>query len=132
MQQGKVDAVIVGADRIAANGDAANKIGTYPLAVLAARHRIPFYVAAPTSTLDPRTPDGSTIPIEERAPGEVTHIAGARVAAEGVHVYAPAFDITPAALITAIVTEKGVLRPPYGPSIAAVLADRPPESVGIR
>jgi methylthioribose-1-phosphate isomerase len=121
LQSGKVQAVIVGADRIAANGDAANKIGTYPLAVLAAYHKVPFYIAAPTSTLDPSTPTGSGIPIEERNPSEVTHLAGARIAAEGTRVFAPAFDVTPAALITAIITEKGVLRPPYPRSIAAVL-----------
>lgn len=121
LQAGKVQAVIVGADRIAANGDAANKIGTYPLAVLAAYHKVPFYIAAPTSTLDHATPTGAGIPIEERDPSEVTHLAGARIAAEGVSVFAPAFDVTPAALITAIITEKGVLRPPYQRSIAALL-----------
>jgi methylthioribose-1-phosphate isomerase len=125
LRQGKVQAVIVGADRIAANGDAANKIGTYPLAVLAARHGIPFYVAAPTSTIDPATPDGDSIPIEERPPEEVTHIGGRRIAAAGVKVFAPAFDVTPASLITAIITEKAVLRPPYHESIAAVTRERP-------
>jgi methylthioribose-1-phosphate isomerase len=120
LQQGKVQAVIVGADRIAANGDAANKIGTYPLAVLAAYHKVPFFIAAPTSTLDPSTPDGSRIPIEERNPSELTHLAGARIAAEGALTYTPAFDVTPAALITAIITEKGVLRPPLGRAIAAL------------
>ncbi len=120
LQAGKVQAVIVGADRIAANGDTANKIGTYPLAVLAAHHRVPFYIAAPTSTFDPATPTGADIPIEERHPSEVTHFAGTRIAAEGTAVFAPAFDVTPAALITAIITEKGVLRPPYPRSIAAL------------
>jgi methylthioribose-1-phosphate isomerase len=96
LRQGKVQAVIVGSDRIAANGDVANKIGTYPLAVLAARHGVPFYVAAPTSTIDPATPDGGGIPIEERPPEEVTHIGGLRIAAAGVKVFAPAFDVTPA------------------------------------
>ena len=113
MQAGKVKAVVVGADRIAANGDTANKIGTYGLAVLAKEHRIPFYVAAPLSTIDPATATGKDIPIEERHPDEVTHLAGKRVAADGVRVYNPAFDVTPAEYITAIVTEEGVLRPPY-------------------
>ena len=105
MSRGRVDRVIVGADRIAANGDVANKIGTYPLAVLADRHGIPFYVAAPTTTIDPATPDGAAIPIEERDPGEVT---GSAPAANF------AFDVTPAELVTAIVTEDGVIEPPYG------------------
>jgi methylthioribose-1-phosphate isomerase len=109
MAQGQVDAVVVGADRIARNGDTANKIGTYALSVLAAAHRVPFYVAAPTSTIDPSAADGSAIPIEHRDPGE---LAGAS-AAEGVAVYNPAFDVTPAANITAIVTELGVHRPPF-------------------
>jgi methylthioribose-1-phosphate isomerase len=119
-----VQAIIVGADRIAANGDAANKIGTYPLAVLAAAHRIPFYVAAPTSTIDTALPDGSRIPIEERRPEEVTHVGGVRVAAEGVTVFAPAFDVTPASLITAIITELGTLIPPFPESIASTIASR--------
>jgi len=113
MQQRKIDAVIVGADRIAANGDVANKIGTYPLAVLAARHGIPFYVAVPTSTIDLETESGRSIPIEERAAEEVTHIAGIRVAADGVRVYAPAFDVTPHELVTAIITERGIAGAPY-------------------
>jgi methylthioribose-1-phosphate isomerase len=117
LQQSQVSAVIVGADRIAANGDVANKIGTYPLAVLAERHMIPFYVAAPTSTVDTTSKSGAQIPIEERAAEEITHIAGIHVAAEGVRVYAPAFDITPNQLVTAIVTEAGILRPPYNVSI---------------
>ena len=112
MAQGRVDRVIVGADRIAANGDVANKVGTYPLAVLADRHVVPFYVAAPVSTIDPATPDGASIPIEERDPGEVV--------AEG-EAFNPAFDVTPAELVTAIVTEAGVLRPPYAESIARAL-----------
>ncbi|HET6273872.1 MAG TPA: S-methyl-5-thioribose-1-phosphate isomerase [Bacteroidota bacterium] len=120
MQQRKVDAVIVGADRIAANGDVANKIGTYPLAVLAARHGIPFYVAVPTSTIDLETESGGSIPIEERAAEEVTHIAGIRVAAEGVRVYAPAFDVTPHELVTAIITERGIARAPYGGALEAL------------
>src|SRR4051812_27325918 len=111
MAAGLVDRVVVGADRIAANGDVANKIGTYPLAVLAARHEIPFYVAAPVSTIDPHTRDGKGIPIEERDPVEV--------AAEG-HAFNPAFDVTPAELVTAIFTEAGALEPPYGESIASL------------
>lgn len=111
MGQGKVDAVIVGADRIAANGDTANKIGTYGLAVLAKAHGIPFYVAAPFSTIDRKTPTGKTIPIEERSPREVTHSGDIRIAPEGVQVYNPAFDVTPAGYITAIITEKGAFAP---------------------
>ncbi|BCW96229.1 MAG: S-methyl-5-thioribose-1-phosphate isomerase [Fimbriimonadales bacterium] len=113
MAQGKVDAVIAGADRIAANGDTANKIGTYTLAVLAHYHRAPFYIAAPVSTIDPRTPDGASIPIEYRDPAEVTHIDGLQVAPTGAPALNPAFDVTPAALIHAIITERGVFRPPY-------------------
>jgi len=113
MRQGLVDAVIVGADRIAANGDVANKIGTYTVAVLAKQHDIPFYVAAPVSTLDLTIPDGSHIPIEQREPAEVTHIGGARVVPEGVPVFNPAFDVTPHEFVTAIVTDRGVARPPY-------------------
>jgi methylthioribose-1-phosphate isomerase len=111
MARGLVDRVVVGADRIAANGDVANKVGTYSLAVLAARHRIPFYVAAPLSTVDPDTPDGGSIPIEERAAAEV---------ADGVPALNLAFDVTPASLVTALVTEAGVLEPPYEEAIAAV------------
>jgi methylthioribose-1-phosphate isomerase len=113
MRQGLVDAVVVGADRIAANGDVANKIGTYPLAVLARQHEIPFYVAAPISTLDLKIPDGSHIPIEQRTPVEVTHVGGVRVVPEGVNVFNPAFDVTPNQFVTAIITEKGIARPPY-------------------
>ncbi len=108
-----VDLVVVGADRIGQNGDVANKIGTYPLAVLAARHRVPFYVAAPSSTIDPDLRDGADIPIEERAAEEVTEFAGARIAPAGILAWNPAFDVTPAELVTAIVTERGVIRPPY-------------------
>jgi methylthioribose-1-phosphate isomerase len=117
MKKGAVDLVIVGADRIAANGDAANKIGTYGLAVLARAHGIPFYVAAPLSTIDPALPDGGAIPIEERTPDEVTHIAGIRTAPEGIAVWNPAFDVTPHELITAIITEAGVIRPPFAEGI---------------
>ncbi len=119
-QQGTFDAVIVGADRIAANGDAANKIGTYTVAVLANAHGVPFYVAAPVSTIDPDCPTGAEIPIEERSAQEVTEIHGTRVAPEGIAVRHPAFDVTPARLITAIITERGVLRAPYGEAIAAL------------
>jgi eIF-2B alpha/beta/delta-like uncharacterized protein len=118
MKQGKVDLVIVGADRISANGDAANKIGTYALAVLARAHGIPFYIAAPLSTIDPSLPDGEAIPIEERSPDELTHVQGVRTAPDGVPVWNPAFDVTPHALIAAIVTEEGILRPPFSASIA--------------
>jgi methylthioribose-1-phosphate isomerase len=118
MRQGLVDAVIVGADRIAANGDVANKIGTYTVAVLARQHDIPFYVAAPLSTLDLSIPDGSHIPIEQRTPTEVTHIGGTRIVPEGVSVFNPAFDVTPNEFVTAIVTEVGVVRAPYKDSLA--------------
>jgi len=121
MKEQRVQAVLVGADRIAANGDAANKIGTYGVALLARAHNIPFYVLAPTSTLDPKTPDGSAIPIEERMAEEVIHGFGRITAPETVHVYSPAFDVTPAELITAIVCETGVLKPDYRKSIAAAV-----------
>ncbi len=117
---GKVDVVVVGADRIAANGDVANKIGTYTVAVLAREHDVPFYVAAPTSTIDLATADGDGIPIEERSAREVTHVGSSRVAAEGVGVWNPAFDVTPHRFVAGIVTERGICRPPYGESLAAV------------
>lgn len=117
MHQGLVDAVIVGADRIAANGDVANKIGTYPLSVLAKQHEIPFYVAAPTSTLDLKIPDGSHIPIEQRDATELTHIAGVRIVPDGVSVLNPAFDVTPHQFVTAIITERGVALAPYEQSL---------------
>lgn len=113
MQRGQIDCVIVGADRIAANGDVANKIGTYGLAVLARYHNIPFYVAAPSSTIDLATASGADIPIEERDPAEVTHIAGVAIAPQGVRAAHPAFDVTPNELVTAIITERGIVRPPY-------------------
>ncbi|MFH1497325.1 MAG: S-methyl-5-thioribose-1-phosphate isomerase [Verrucomicrobiota bacterium] len=122
LRQGKIDAVITGADRIAANGDAANKIGTYPLAVLAHRHGVPFYVAAPASTFDPATETGETIVIEERDPAEVHIIGGVRVTPEGVAAYNPAFDVVPHDLVMAIITEHGVFRPPYADSLRPVLA----------
>lgn len=118
MRAGRVDAAIVGADRIAANGDAANKIGTYGAAVIARAHGVPFYVAAPLSTVDFALPDGSGIPIEERDETEVTHANGVRLAPEGVPVYNPAFDVTPAEYITAIITERGVVRPPFAENLA--------------
>jgi methylthioribose-1-phosphate isomerase len=118
MRHGQVDMVIVGADRIAANGDAANKIGTYGLAIVAAAHAVPFYVAAPWSTIDLATPTGAEIPIEERSAKEVTHMAGTQVTPDGAAVRNPAFDVTPARYITAIVTERGILRPPYAASLA--------------
>ncbi len=111
MQRGAIDLVVVGADRIAANGDVANKIGTYTLAVLAARHRIPFYVAAPLSTIDPKVAEGTAIPIEERGAAEVVGFRGERWAPEGVAVTNPAFDVTPAELVTGLVTERGVVTP---------------------
>lgn len=120
MSKGELDVVIVGADRIAANGDTANKIGTYMLAVLARRHRLPFYVAAPLSTFDPKIADGSAITIEERAGSEVTGYRGVRWAPEGVSVRNPAFDVTPAELITGIVCEKGVVREPNRERILAL------------
>jgi methylthioribose-1-phosphate isomerase len=117
MKQGKIDCVVVGADRIAANGDTANKIGTYMVAVLARQHAIPFYVAAPVSTIDLLLPTGERIPIEERDAREVTHLREQRLAPEGVAVQNPAFDVTPAEFIAAIVTDRGVARPPYTESL---------------
>jgi methylthioribose-1-phosphate isomerase len=120
MRQGLIDAVIVGADRIAANGDVANKIGTYSVAVLAKQHEIPFYVAAPFSTLDLKIPDGSYIPIEERDASEVTHMGGVRIVPDGVSVFNPAFDVTPHQFVTAIITDRGLAHPPYTESLAAL------------
>ena len=117
MGRGQVDLVVVGADRIARNGDVANKIGTYGVALLARAHGIPFYVAAPISTLDLDLTDGSQIPIEERAPEEVTHLGGRRLAPAGIRVANPAFDVTPASLVDAIITERGVARAPYDISL---------------
>jgi methylthioribose-1-phosphate isomerase len=117
MRLGQVDLVVVGADRIAANGDVANKIGTYSVAVLAKEHGIPFYVAAPLSTVDLNTPDGSGIPIEERSEREVTHIGTSRMTPDGAHVRNPAFDVTPAKYVTAIITERGIARAPYAESL---------------
>lgn len=120
MKQGKIDLVVVGADRIAANGDVANKIGTYGVAILAAYHGIPFYVAAPRSTIDMSIKSGEQIPIEEREHDEVRRIGGVQVAPPDVKVYNPAFDVTPARLITAIITEKGVVYPPYDSSLKQI------------
>ena len=117
MKSGKVNAVVVGADRIAANGDAANKIGTYMVAVLARKHEIPFYVAAPITTLDLSLKTGEEIPIEERDIKEITHIREHRLAPDGIDVHNPAFDVTPNELITAIITDKGIARAPYGESL---------------
>ncbi len=117
MGRGQVDVVVVGADRIARNGDVANKIGTYSVALLARAHGIPFYVAAPISTLDLSLADGSQIPIEERAPEEVTHHGGRRLAPQGVRVVNPAFDVTPASCVDAIITERGIAQPPYDVSL---------------
>lgn len=122
MSKGKISKVIVGSDRIAANGDIANKIGTYSVAVLAKEHGIPFYVAAPISTIDMSISDGSKIPIEERSPEEIINFAGVKIASDGVKVANPAFDVTPNRLITAIITDKGILRPPYKDSIAKLFS----------
>ncbi|MGH7555140.1 MAG: S-methyl-5-thioribose-1-phosphate isomerase, partial [Longimicrobiales bacterium] len=124
MQRKMIDMVIVGADRIAANGDVANKLGTYALAVLARQHDVPFYVAAPTSTIDFATPTGAMIPIEERDPDEVRRGFGKLTAPADAKVFAPAFDVTPASLITAIVTDQGILRPPYDTAIANLALER--------
>src|SRR5438876_6085006 len=123
MNQGKIGAIVVGADRIAANGDVANKIGTYTVAVLAKEHSIPFYVAAPFSTIDPDTPVGSKIPIEQRNPREVTHFAGKQMVPDGTEVENPAFDVTPAKYVSAIVTEKGIAHEPYGESLRKLSED---------
>ena len=121
MRQGKIAAVIVGADRIAANGDVANKIGTYTLAVLAKEHGIPFYVAAPFSTVDLKTPDGGQISIEQRSSQEVTHMAGKQIAPDGVMVENPAFDVTPHQYVSAIITERGIVREPYAQTLRAAM-----------
>ena len=117
MRQGRIQAVIVGADRIAANGDVANKIGTYGVSILAKEHGIPFYVAAPWSTLDLATAHGDLIPIEQRAATEVTHSNGKQMTPHGVAIENPAFDVTPAKYVTAIITERGVARPPYSETL---------------
>jgi methylthioribose-1-phosphate isomerase len=124
MASGRVDAILVGADRVAANGDTANKVGTYPLAVLAARHGVPFYVCAPLSSVDLGTPTGADIPVEERSALEVTEIRGQSIAPPGTNVWNPSFDVTPAELITGIVTEEGVLEAPFGAALATAAAAR--------
>ncbi len=121
MQRGVIDCVVVGADRTAANGDVANKIGTYSNAVLARRHNVPFYVAAPTSSIDLRCTSGEDIPIEERSSREVTHVLGKQIAPTGIHVANPAFDVTPHELVTAIVTEHGIARTPYQKTLAELV-----------
>src|SRR5271163_3204001 len=122
MRQGKIQAVIVGSDRVAANGDVANKIGTYGVAILAKEHGIPFYVACPWSTIDLATPNGDAIPIEQRSPVEVTHHGGKQLTPYGVGIENPAFDVTPARYVTAIITERGVLRQPYGEALRGLEA----------
>ena len=122
MKRGRISLIVVGADRIARNGDVANKIGTYPLSILAKFHRVPFYVAAPTSTLDLTIASGGDIPIEERAPEEVTHFRGRRIAAEKVNAFNPAFDVTPHTLIEGIITEKGIIRKPYERNLKRMFA----------
>src|SRR4051812_507741 len=130
MGQGKVNFVVVGADRIAANGDTANKIGTYGVAVLAREHNIPFYVAAPLSTIDLRTPDGAHIPIEERNAREVSHIGGAQMAPADAKIWNPGFDVTPHRFIAGIITEKGILRAPYITSLKGAFEPQPMNAVG--
>ena len=122
MREGHIDLVVVGADRIAANGDVANKIGTYTVAVLAKEHGIPFYVAAPTSTIDLATRDGASIPIEQRNGREVTHLGAIRLTPVAAHVRNPAFDVTPNRLVSAIITENGIARSPYSESLAQLVA----------
>lgn len=129
MQQGKIGAIVVGADRIAANGDVANKVGTYTVAILAKEHGIPFYVAAPISTVDLETPDGSKIPIEQRNKKEVSHIAGKQMVPDGVEIENPAFDVTPAKYVAAIITERGIARAPYTESLKK-LSEVAPALVG--
>jgi len=123
MRAGEVDLVVVGADRIAANGDTANKIGTYTVAVLAHEHGVPFYVAAPLSTIDLATPDGDTIPIEERDQREVSHLGSSRITPVGANIRNPAFDVTPHRYIAGIITERGILRPPYAESLKQAFAE---------
>ncbi len=131
MSKGRIQAVIVGADRIAANGDTANKIGTYGVAILAREHNIPFYVAAPWATLDLATAHGDQIPIEQRDPREVTHSNGRQMTPDGVSIENPAFDVTPAKYITGIITERGVLRAPFAASIAAMAKQATPASAAL-
>jgi methylthioribose-1-phosphate isomerase len=125
LHAGRVSCVIVGTDRTAANGDVANKIGTYPLAVLARRHGVPFYVAAPLSSIDLTCPDGASIPIEQRSPSEISQFGGKRITPKGVAIFNPAFDITPAELVTAIITERGIALPPFDKSLAELKRGKP-------
>jgi len=129
MKQGKIGAIVVGADRIAANGDVANKIGTYTVAVLAKENGIPFYVAAPISTIDLACPDGTQIPIEQRNPREVTHIGGKQMTPDGVSIENPAFDVTPAKYVAAIITERGIARMPYEESLRALVNAEVPAGI---
>jgi methylthioribose-1-phosphate isomerase len=124
LRSGEIGCVIVGTDRTAANGDVANKIGTYPLAVLARRHNVPFYVAAPLSSVDLTCETGEQIPIEQRSSGELTEFGGKQLTPKGVSVFNPAFDITPAELVTAIVTERGIAYPPFTESLASLKSER--------
>src|SRR5262249_42871581 len=125
MRAGEIDLVVVGADRIAANGDTANKIGTYTVAVLAHAHKVPFYVAAPLSTIDLQTPDGDHIPIEERDQREITHIGSSRLTPEGARIRNPAFDVTPHRYIAGIITERGIVRPPFSESLKRAFEAHP-------
>ena len=124
MQKGAIDCVIVGTDRTAANGDVANKIGTYTSAVLARRHKVPFYVAAPTTSIDLDCSSGKKIPIEERSAAEVTHVLRQKIAPDGINVAHPAFDVTPHSLVSAIITEKGIARAPFSKSLAQCVGTR--------
>jgi methylthioribose-1-phosphate isomerase len=124
MRQVPIDLVVVGADRIAANGDTANKIGTYGVAILAREHNVPFYVAAPLSTIDLNTPDGDGIPIEQRNAREVTHVGSAQLTPEGASIWNPAFDVTPHRFIAGIITERGIFRPPYIESLKRAFEER--------
>ena len=123
LNKGNIDCVVVGADRIAANGDTANKIGTYSLAVLAKENHVPFYIAAPTSSIDVSLKSGASIPIEQRSPQEVLKLQGVDIAPRGVHAANPSFDVTPAKYIAAIVTEKGIIRPPFKAGIQSILEE---------
>jgi methylthioribose-1-phosphate isomerase len=127
MRRGEINAIFVGADRIAANGDVANKIGTYSLAVLAHVHHIPFYVVAPRSSVDLKLSTGEHIPIEQRSPEEVTNVHGVAIAPPGVHVANPAFDVTPHLYVTAIITEMGIARPPYDIALPSLCSDTAPQ-----
>jgi methylthioribose-1-phosphate isomerase len=126
MKKGDINKVIVGADRIASNGDVVNKIGTYSIAILAMEHNIPFYVAAPVSSMDMLVSSGDDIPIEERDSNEITHFSGKRIAPDGIRVINPAFDITPNRLVDAIITEKGIIRSPYDKNLKEIVSRKNP------